>query len=475
MLKKTLKTNSRRRVNLSLIFYLFLFPGKNAHADVITTYLHHQCTKHFVGTSSAAPLAAGIFALVLEANANLTWRDVQHLIFHTTKLTSPLDEGWHKNGCGKPVNHKFGFGLLDALALVKAALTWKTVPPQRSCHFKLNFKNGDIPSRRHFKLNFTTDGCQSCAKKEKVGDKCKNGIKKLEHVVVDVTLQHRRRGDLSIDLISPSGTVSHLLRSRIYDMSSSGLKGWKFMTVFNWCENPKGTWQLVFKDNNPVKDSKNRDYEEVYINYLDTKKRQEMKRTQEKENEDHKQKRKTTTATGAGSLADSDEEHESAPSVTADVEEQKYDTPAAQHSDAKSGGSGSANKIVEDAKRLLELLKHAKREVPTEKDESAADETTDADTNNNGDADQYYQHDYRRGEVEEDPYQSDTYRRSDGEYFVKRRKRRDAIKKFDIDEQNEKRMQQPDEEIRYEDPILKKSILAGVVKSISVTFYGTND
>ena len=33
----------------------------------ITTDLHHQCTEQFKGTSSAAPLAAGMIALMLEA------------------------------------------------------------------------------------------------------------------------------------------------------------------------------------------------------------------------------------------------------------------------------------------------------------------------------------------------------------------------------------------------------------------------
>ena len=86
------------------------------------TYLHHQCTEHFVGTSSAAPLAAGIFALVMEANPKLSWRDFQHLVFNTTKKVSPCDSEWLKNGVGKEYNHKFGFGVLNAKALVEAAL-----------------------------------------------------------------------------------------------------------------------------------------------------------------------------------------------------------------------------------------------------------------------------------------------------------------------------------------------------------------
>jgi len=251
-------------------------------ANVITTYLHHQCTDHFVGTSSAAPLAAGIFALVLEANRNITWRDLQHLVFQTSQKVSPKDLGWFKNGVGKEYNHKFGFGALDADKLVQAALNWTTVPEQRSCHFILRFKNGNIPSHEHFKLAFNTDGCQSCTKKGKDG-KCKNGIKKLEHVVVNVTLKHRRRGDLSIQLVSPNGTVSNLLHQRPYDGSAAGLKGWTFMTVYNWGENPNGLWKLIFTDNNEVSSFKKqtRDLEAEYMKKLDKEKKARRQQSDE--------------------------------------------------------------------------------------------------------------------------------------------------------------------------------------------------
>ena len=255
---------------------------KNPRADVITTYLHHKCTDHFVGTSSAAPLAAGIIALLLEANNKITWRDLQHLVFHTTKKVSPNDIGWFKNGVGKEYNHKFGFGVLDAEKLVNAALNWTNVPTQRSCHFILRFKNGNIPSKEHFKLAFNTSGCQVCKVKGSDG-KCKNAINKLEHVVVNVTLKHRRRGDLSIQLISPSGTVSNLLHQRPFDSSSSGLKGWTFMTVYNWGENPKGVWDLIFTDNkalNPFKKDR-RDLEVEYMHELDRKKQKNEQQQQQ--------------------------------------------------------------------------------------------------------------------------------------------------------------------------------------------------
>lgn len=45
------------------------------------------CTEAHTGTSAAAPLAAGMIALMLQVRPCLTWRDVQHLIaFTATKV-----------------------------------------------------------------------------------------------------------------------------------------------------------------------------------------------------------------------------------------------------------------------------------------------------------------------------------------------------------------------------------------------------
>lgn len=53
--------------------------GSKEERQIVTTDLHHSCTISHTGTSASAPLAAGIAALVLEANGNLTWRDLQHI------------------------------------------------------------------------------------------------------------------------------------------------------------------------------------------------------------------------------------------------------------------------------------------------------------------------------------------------------------------------------------------------------------
>ena len=107
----------------------------NPEAGVATTDLYGNCTLRHSGTSAAAPEAAGVFALALEANPDLTWRDMQHLVVITSKRNKLYDElhKWKTNGRGLEFNHLFGFGVLDAGAMVREAENWVTVPERFHC------------------------------------------------------------------------------------------------------------------------------------------------------------------------------------------------------------------------------------------------------------------------------------------------------------------------------------------------------
>lgn len=67
----------------------------------------------------------------------LTWRDIQHLTVLTSKRNSLYDAKkrfhWKMNGVGLEFNHLFGYGVMDAGAMVALATEWKTVPPRYHC------------------------------------------------------------------------------------------------------------------------------------------------------------------------------------------------------------------------------------------------------------------------------------------------------------------------------------------------------
>ncbi|KAK5147568.1 pheromone processing endoprotease [Rachicladosporium monterosium] len=72
----------------------------------------------------------------------------------------------------------------------------------------------------------------------------------MEHVTVTMNIQHTRRGDLSVELRSPSGMVSHIATHRRNDAASAGYVDWTFMSVAHWGESGVGSWTVVVKDTN---------------------------------------------------------------------------------------------------------------------------------------------------------------------------------------------------------------------------------
>ncbi|XP_064152444.1 neuroendocrine convertase 1-like [Anguilla rostrata] len=216
--------------------------GDYTDQRITSADLHNQCTETHTGTSASAPLAAGIFALALEQNPDLTWRDLQHLVVWTSEF-DPLanNPGWKRNSAGLMVNSRFGFGLLNAKALVDLAdpKAWKHVPEKRLCVIKDDaFRPRKLKTASEITIEIPTKAC--------AGED--SAIRSLEHVQMEISIEYTRRGDLRIVLTSPSGTSTVLLAERERDTSSSGFRNWAFMSVHTWGEDPTGTWTLTITD-----------------------------------------------------------------------------------------------------------------------------------------------------------------------------------------------------------------------------------
>ncbi|RWS26049.1 Neuroendocrine convertase 1-like protein, partial [Leptotrombidium deliense] len=213
--------------------------GTFSEQKISTTDLYNKCTTEHTGTSAAAPLAAGVIALVLQANPDLSWRDVQHLVVITSEF-KPLrnNKGWKRNSAGLMYNSRFGFGLLNAEAMVNAALKWTSVPVKTVCAVAVRDRLPKVISAREMTtVSFESNGCSQSA----------NEINIMEHVQVTVTIAFPRRGFLNIYLQSPSGAVSMLLSQRPRDKSGIGFTNWTFTTVHFWGEKPRGHWKLIIR------------------------------------------------------------------------------------------------------------------------------------------------------------------------------------------------------------------------------------
>lgn len=199
--------------------------------NITTTNTSSTYTSNFGGTSSSSPLAAGAIALALEANPALTWRDVQALIVQTARKNDPEDSYWTVNGAGSEVNERFGFGAIDAGALVSAALDWTLLPDETSATTGVIPVNEDLPDNTPEGVVRTVDLDADII---------------IESVTLTLNVQTLFVGDLRITLTSPSGTVSVFAEPRA-DFSTH-ISNYPFLTLRCWGEHAAGTWTIAISD-----------------------------------------------------------------------------------------------------------------------------------------------------------------------------------------------------------------------------------
>jgi subtilisin-like proprotein convertase family protein len=201
-----------------------------------------DCTNDFGGTSSATPLVAGVIGLMLEANPNLTWRDVQHILINSAEKNDPTNanpDGWEwtTNGAGYDISYIYGFGRVDAAAAVGLADTWTNVPAATT-----PFDSGTIPVNQPIP-DSPSNGTPGTLVTSTVNVPA-NFI--VEHVEVYIDATHTYRGDIVAAVQSPAGTVSQLLFLR--DDSGEDYDDWRMTSVRHWGEASGGTWTFLVGD-----------------------------------------------------------------------------------------------------------------------------------------------------------------------------------------------------------------------------------
>jgi subtilisin-like proprotein convertase family protein len=213
------------------------------------------------GTSFAAPVVTGVVALMKEANPDLNWRAVKHILASTARIVdedfsqpdhpiTPLlnlpghdyQQEWVENAAGFPFHPWYGFGLVDATEAVNMARTYdmSEVPEGKIT----NDINGDfIYASGNVNLpipDYSSVGAESTI------DVTNHNLL-IEHVQVKVNIEHAFVQDLGIELISPAGTA-HRLMNINSGITGSNLEDVYFGANGFFGERTKGEWTIRVVD-----------------------------------------------------------------------------------------------------------------------------------------------------------------------------------------------------------------------------------
>jgi subtilisin family serine protease len=160
-------------------------------------------TTDFGGTSSACPVVAGVAALVLSANPNLTAKEVKQILQDTADKivdSDPDPQFGYRRGTYDASGHSqwFGYGKVNAAKAVQAAQQKTSRPGVTSRIQQRNTTAMDIPD---FNFQGITSGIQI------------NDPGRISDIQISVTIEHSFMGDLEVSLLAPTGDII-LLQSR---------------------------------------------------------------------------------------------------------------------------------------------------------------------------------------------------------------------------------------------------------------------
>ena len=219
------------------------------HRGIVTTENSDRYIEDFGGTSAAAPVVAGVAALMRSANPDLAWRDLKLILAATARKNDVGNSGW-ENGARKygsesdgdryHFNHEYGFGVVNAEAAVDLAKEWTNASPLESATVKSEEPSAPIPDAPDDGEPTTLTNALTL----------NTSIGFTEFVEISVSFEHRYFRDLDIELVSPSGAVSKLV-DHLDTLGFSTDGEFRFGSARHLGEDPNGVWQLRITDRIP--------------------------------------------------------------------------------------------------------------------------------------------------------------------------------------------------------------------------------
>lgn len=183
------------------------------------------------GTSFAAPLVAGVAALLCEADPTLTRRDILHVMVQTATSASGAQAA---TATSRPFHHGLGYGRVRADLAVSSVLAdaWRKVPASAVVEAGQSTVQA-IPD------NNATGISQSVWLDAPDAFRC-------EWVELTLNVSHTYRGDLRMRLVSPNGRETRMEARPSIDGGANIAH--TFTSVAHWRESAQGLWTFRIAD-----------------------------------------------------------------------------------------------------------------------------------------------------------------------------------------------------------------------------------
>lgn len=220
----------------------------------------------FNGTSSSTPVISGIVALLLEANPDLSWRDVKHILATTARQLDPdlannstliggqsvvLESGWVSNQAGYAFSNAYGFGAPDTNAAIDMALDWKANGTTLETLQISSPISGNVPIPNAIAdANATGLSATVNVAADLVTESVELvvSIEDLGNVADDGATNKIDMSDYQIVLRSPAGTESILLTPFNAYQSGYDMVDLKLISHAFYGEPTQGNWTLIVRD-----------------------------------------------------------------------------------------------------------------------------------------------------------------------------------------------------------------------------------
>ena len=212
-----------------------------------------QYTAMMNGTSAATPNTTGVVAMMLEANPNLSVRDLKYILAKTAKKvdaafpgvsatdiipgsTIVLERGWVTNSAGWAFSNRYGFGAVNASAAVAMAKTYTNY----------------LPAVQNSTDQFQAAPPAIIAPLSPTGSQATiqvtESFNTVEHVIVFLNIAATPGLVCNqVELTSPSGTKSILMHAA-NGFANSSVVNSRFLSNAFYGEPVNGNWILTFYD-----------------------------------------------------------------------------------------------------------------------------------------------------------------------------------------------------------------------------------